>query len=162
MARSKSIPESLFEQAQHDFNSIKDSKVLLKLMAILAYKDNTSEAVAKIFHLSQRHFQKIIHDYQLNGIDALRQHPRGHNPSKLNKPQLAEIKQWIISCKNKNGKEVNWTLSKLQKEIKTRFHIEISTVAIWNHLHAMGLVIKVPRPTHHKGSKEKQAEFKKN
>ena len=162
MARSKSIPDSLFEQAEQDLCSIKDSKVVMKLMAILSYKDNTSEAIAKIFHLSQRHFQKIVHDYQLNGIDALRQHPRGHNPSKLNKSHLDEIKQWVISCKNKNGKEVNWTLPKLQKEIKTRFDVEISKVAIWNHLHAMGLVIKVPRPTHHKGNKEKQADFKKN
>lgn len=162
MARRKAIPESIFEQAKHDFDSIEDSKVVLKLLAILAYKDNTSEAVAKIFQLSQRHFQKIIHDYQLYGIDALMQHPRGHNPSKLNDSQLDEIKQWIISCKNKKGKEINWTLLKLQKEIKNHFDIEISTVAIWNHLQAMRLVIKSPRPTHHKGNKEKQDDFKKN
>lgn len=105
MARRKAIPESIFEQAKHDFDSIEDSKVVLKLLAILAYKDNTSEAVAKIFQLSQRHFQKIIHDYQLYGIDALMQHPRGHNPSKLNDSQLDEIKQWIISCRIKKAKK---------------------------------------------------------
>lgn len=162
MPRRKSLPDAVFEKAEQDFKNLKDGKVAIKLMAIIAYKEHTSETIARIFKISQRHFLKIVHQYQALGIEGLIQHPRGHNASKLNKSQLEEIKQWVLESKTSEGRQVHWTLLKLKNEIARVYNIEISTVAIWNHLHAMGLVVKVPRPSHYKGNKEKQDEFKKN
>ena len=61
-------------------------------MAIIAYKDHTSETISKIFKISQRHFLKIVHDYQAFGIEGLIQHPRGHNASKLNESPVRRNK----------------------------------------------------------------------
>jgi len=162
MARKKSVPDSVFENAERDYKNLKEGRVALKLMAIIAYKEHTSESISKIFKISQRHFQKLVKDYQELGLEGLIQHGRGHNASKLNKTELGEIKRWILESKTKAGKQIHWTLLKLKNEIKSVFGIDISTVAIWNHLHTINLVVKMPRPTHYKGDKEKQEEFKKN
>ena len=161
MARHKSIPDSVFENAERDFQRLKGGKIAGKLMAILAYKEETSETVSRIFRMSQRHFLKLVHDYQKYGIEALINQPRGHNASKLNEEQLSEIKLWMVERKTKDKLHIHWTLSKLQQAIKSNYNIDISTVAIWNHLHSLGLVVKVPRPKHHKGDKVKQEDFKK-
>ena len=162
MPRSKAIQDIVFENAEKDFQKLKGSRTAMKLMAILAYRDQTSETVAKIFKISQRHFLKLVHDYKIYGIEGLTNHPRGHNASKLNQDQLQEIKLWVLESRTGDKLRVHWTLSKLQQEIQIKFNIKISTVAIWNHLHSLGLVVKMPRPNHYKGDKEKQEEFKKN
>ena len=162
MPRNKSINESVFENAEKDLKELKGSRIAIKLMAILAYKDHTSEDVSRVFKLSQRHFLKIVHDYKNYGIEGLVNHPRGHNASKLSKEQLSDIRTWVVESKTGDNSHVHWTLAKLQKEILAKYNVRISTVAISNHLHSLGLVVKMPRPNHYKGDKEKQDDFKKN
>ena len=49
MARPKMVSISVFENASSDYQKLKNGNVALKLMAIMAYKDHTSEVVSKIF-----------------------------------------------------------------------------------------------------------------
>ena len=159
MARPKMVSISVFENASSDYQKLKNGNVALKLMAIMACKDHTSEVVSKIFKFSQRHFLKILHDYKEHGLEGLMNQPRGHNASKLSKEQLEEIKQWILDSTTQDKQHIHWTLEKLKSEIEKKYNVTISKVAIWNHLHALGLSVRVPRPSHVKGDKAKQEDF---
>ncbi|MFH0735497.1 MAG: winged helix-turn-helix domain-containing protein [bacterium] len=163
MSRPKiSVDDALIQKATEELRKIEEGKLAIKLKAIIAYKKHNAELVAEVFQISIRNLFLWVNRFKEYGVEGLIDSPRGHNPSKLTQVQLEKIKEWIISCKTPDGKDIHWTLLKLKLHIQEQFKIFISTVALWNHLHAIGLSVKRPRPKHYKSDKEKQEDFKKN
>ena len=149
-------------KAEKEFNKIKEGKLATQLRAIMAFEDNTAEQIAKIFKVSVRTVFRWINKFANEGIDGLKDQPKGHYKPKLTELQKTQIKNWIINCTNSNGESVHWTLEKLVIEIHSEFAVTLTTTAIWKNLKKMDLTLKKPRPVHHKADKQAQEEFKKN
>lgn len=163
MARPKSkIDPKTLENAESELKNLKHSKLSIQLKAIIASFDNTVGEVAKIFQVTERTVFRWVDRFTENGIDGLRDKPKGHFSAKLSQEHLNEIENWILSGKSAAGQSICWTLGRLQNEVETTFEISISTTALWNYLEKMNLVLRKPRPEHASADKQLQSEFKKN
>ena len=149
-------------KAEKEFNKIKDGKLATQLRAIMAFEDNTAEQIAKIFKVSVRTVFRWINKFSNEGIDGLKDQPKGHYQQKLTEPQKDQVRNWITTGTNSHGESVHWTLEKLSREIYFEFNVTLTTTAIWKNLRKMNLTLKRPRPVHHKADKKAQEEFKKN
>ncbi len=149
-------------KAEKEFNNIKDGKLATQLRAIMAFEDNTAEQIAKIFKVSGRTVFRWIKKFISQGIDGLKDQPKGHYRSKLTEPQKQQLKNWIITGTNSQGETVHWTLKRIASELQAEFGVTLTTTAIWNNLKKMKLTVKKPRPIHHQADQAAQALFKKN
>jgi transposase len=163
MARPKVIvDQNLKLQADKELKNFKQSKVFRQLLAISAAANHPMEQVAEIFQTTKQSIYNWVKRFKNNGIEGLIDLPKGHNPSKLSLLQKQTIKKWITSSKDAQNKRINWTLVKLQAEIKKEFGIQLSTTAIWNHLKQLNLTLLRPRRRHEKTNQFIQDNFKKN
>lgn len=149
-------------EAEKAFNKIKDGKLATQLRAIMAFEDNTAEEIAKIFKVSIRTIFRWINKFSCDGIDGLKDQPKGHYQPKLTETQKEQLKNWITKGTNSKDESVHWTLEKLKNEIHTEFGVELTTTALWKNLKKMNLTLKKPRPVHHQADKKAQEAFKKN
>lgn len=157
----KSFNEEFRKSLKKDLSSIKSSEVVIKLKAILACFDHKEHTVADIFGIAYSTLHTWIKAYKENGVEGLKNKPRGHNPSKLSKEEEEQIKQWIIQAKNHEGEPVHWTLLKLKAEISKVFGKSVGKSPLWKRLKKMNLTPRRPRPEHKQGDKSKQEYFKK-
>lgn len=150
------------EQAEQELKKIKSSKICIKLMAIIALKENSIETICSFFKINRMTLYRWAKKFSENGVNGLKDLSKGHNPSKLEEEHKLIIRNWIVTGKDSCGNSVNWTLKRLQKELKKEFQIEISVMPLWTHLKKMRLAVKKPRPTREKTDKKIQEDFKKN
>ena len=162
MARPKvTIDLETVAKAEEELARIKDSKLSIQLKAIIAAREHPVENVAKILKISARSIFRWVTKFKEEGVEGLRDRPKGHLRSKLSEDHKKNIEQWIVRGKDARGKPAHWTLKKLQKEIEKEFGVTIGTTPLWKHLKKMGLVLRKPRPLHAKADICAQEAFKK-
>ena len=162
MARPKSnVDAKTVAMAEEALEQIKDSKLSIQLKAIIAAAEHPVEKVAKILQVSARSIFRWITKFKEEGIEGLRDRPKGHMRSKLTEDHKRRLEQWVIRGKNVQGEPVHWTLKKLKKELGDEFRVDIGTTPLWKHLKKIGLVLKKPRPLHAKADINAQEAFKK-
>jgi transposase len=163
MGRCKELlDEDLVLEAQEELEQMKDYKVCIRLKAITSCKDFPINHVSKVMGFHRSTLWNWIKGFKEEGVKALYDKPKGHNPAKLNKQQKERIGIWLEKQRDNRGKPVHWTLDKLLSEVEVVFAIRTSRTALWNVIRGMGFQQKVPRPYHAKADKEKQERFKKN
>lgn len=163
MARPKnSLSPDLLVQAEEDYKTLKDGALATRLKAIIAYAEHSAEEIAAIFKVSPRSIFRWVHTYRAQGLEGLRDQPKGHYPSKFTAQQKATILSWVTSGKAATGNAVHWTVKRLQHEIQEVYGITISQPGLWKNLRKWNLVIKKPRPVHDKTDPATQTAFKKN
>ncbi len=163
MARpKKSLSKERLMQAEKDFHTLKDGALATRLKAIIAYADHSAEDIATILNVSPRSIFRWIKTYTLHGLEGLRDQPKGHYPSKFTARQKDAIITWITSGKDATGKQVHWTVKKLQHAIQDTYGIAISQPGLWKNLRKWNLVLKKPRPVHENTDSATQEAFKKN
>ena len=156
------VDDKFFNEVEEALSSIKESKISFKLLALKALKEHTYSEIKEFFNVSRNSLTEWQKAFKYNGIEGLKDKPRGHRPSKLNEDQIKEIELWISEAKNNEGKKVNWTIEKLRLEILEVFGLEVGKTPLWIRLRKMNFVLKTPRPEHHKSDKASQEAFKKN
>lgn len=163
MARPKvNVDPETVAQAEEELRNIKDSKLSIQLKAIIATADHKVEDVAEILKVSARSIFRWIARFKKEGVNGLRDRPKGHMRSKLTEDHKQQIEQWMVRGENIRGEAVHWTLKKLRIEIEKEFALRIGTTPLWKHLAKMELGLRRPRPAHAKADKEAQEAFKKN
>ncbi len=149
MGRSKVNADlQTVEKAEQQLERIKDSKLSIQLKAIIASAEHPVENVADVLKVSRQSIFRWNRKFREDGVEGLRDRPKGHMRSKLTEGHKKEIERWILGSKNVEGEPVEWTLKKLQKEVKDRFGIHAGTTTLWRYLKKMGLVPKKARPVH--------------
>jgi len=145
MARAKEVVDSsTLIKAEEALKGLKEGKLVLQLKAIISSGRHPVENVAEVFQVSTRSIFRWANKFKHKGIEGLKDRPKGHFSSKLTEKNKEKIEEWILAGKNSDGKEIHWTLNKLQMEVDKVFNIHISTVALWNHLNSMDLILKRP------------------
>ena len=163
MGRSKTLLDLSYQEViASDLKNFANFETVIKLKAIMATLTYKESEVAEIFGISRSTLLRWVSTYKKYGVEGITNKSRGHNPSKLGTKEKEIIKEWIITCKDSQGKIVHWTLQRLIKEIKDVFQIEIKQTPLWITLHKMDIVLKKPRSKHHLSDDKAQEVFKKN
>ena len=94
MARPKSLfLEDLAVRAQSDLNFLKDSKIALKLKAIIAATKHSISIVAEIFGVVEETIWRWGTSYRKEGLDGL--YPKPRRPNLQNLLQLRKLKYFL-------------------------------------------------------------------
>ncbi len=140
MTKSKKIiDQELVKRGEEELKGLKDHIIYVRLIAIIQAGSRSVEDVAKDFKVSSRSIFRWINRFKKEGVEGLRDKPKGHNPSKLTDKHKHLINQWYGSKKNACGEPIKWTLKRLRAEIQREFGISISIMPLWRHLKKMGL-----------------------
>ncbi len=163
MGRSKNVIDApLAERARAELGRMRDAKVCKRLQAIASCERQPVNVVAVVLGVSRRSIWLWAKRFKEQGLEGLREHPRGHRPPKLSSDQLAAMERWLAEGGDDRGAPVHWTLARLQVEILEVFGVRIGISALWKRVRALGFRQKVPRPRHRKGDPKQQEAFKKN
>lgn len=158
----RAINEETAEQARVALIGIKESQLAIRLQAIISCANHQVDTVSSVIGKDRVTVWRWIRAFKENGVDGLIDKPKGHNPSKLNEKQRAQVAIWLNTGKNTKGEPTHWTLKNLSMAIEAEYGIKVTKTPLWITIQAMGFRQKVPRQTHAGADKEKQRAFKKN
>lgn len=162
MARpKKKVDTETMVNAEQELKELRDGKLSLQLKSIIASGEHPVEKVAEIMKFSKRSIFRWVDKFKKDGIEGLKDKPKGHMRSKLNEEHKKQLECWLTSSKNAQGEIVHWTLKKLQHELNQQYDVQIGTTPLWKHLKKMGFVLRKPRPVHVKSDPEIQEASKK-
>jgi len=162
MGRPKTCDETLAARAREELAKNKELRVGIRLQAIVSSAEQPISTVADVMGVGRDTVWRWIKRFRENGVEGLVDRPKGHNPPKLNKDELAKIAEWLKQGRNQDGEKVHWTLARLRDEVRGRFGKKVGKTPLWFMVRKMGFRQKVPRPTHAKADPAAQESFKKN
>ncbi len=163
MGRHKSIlTTDIQKRIDLELKNLPNSEIHFRLTALKAATTNNQEKVASIFAISRSTLQRWGNAFKNNGIEGLKNKPKGHKAPTLSEVEKEILKKWILTSDDNKGKKVHWTLKRLVLEISTVFGKKVGKTPLWLLMKKMGLSLKKPRPKHYKSNKELQESFKKN
>ena len=154
MARPKAVIDAtLAEKAEAALKDLPDSKVCIRLKAIISSAHYPVSLVSAIFGTDRTTLWRWIKRFASKGIAGLADEPKGHKPPKLGVEQRQQVANWLEEGRNRQGEPIFWTLQKLMLAIATEFGISLGQTATWDLVQQLGFRQKVPRPRHAKGSR---------
>jgi transposase len=163
MARPKAVIDaSLAEKAEAALKGLPDSKVCIRLQAIVSSAHYPVSLVSSVLGTDRTTLWRWIKRFAAKGIAGLFDEPKGHRPPKLGAEQRQQVATWLEESRDSHGAPIFWTLQKLMLAIETEFGISLGQTATWNLVRHLGFKQKVPRPRHTKADKQAQESFKKN
>lgn len=130
------------------------NKLILKLKAIAALKNNTIKNVGEVFGVCDDTIKFWVKSFAEKGIDGLESKVKNPKKSKLSDGQKKILQSWILD-------NPNLTIKILKKKILKEFDIEIAQSSVWFILKNSGFSHITSRPRHYKQNKEHLEEFKK-
>ena len=163
MARPKAVIDATWaEQAEAALKGLPDSKVCLRLKAIISSAHDPISLVSSVFGTDRTTLWRWIKRFAAKGIAGLAAGAKGHKPPKLGSEPRQQVASWLEEGRNSQGEPIFGTLQKLMRAIETEFGISLGPTATWDLVHQLGFRQKVPRPRHAKADKQAQESFKKN
>lgn len=163
MARPKAVIDAtLAEKAEAALKAFPDSKVCIRLKAIISSARYPISLVSSVFGTDRTTVWRWIKRFSSKGIAGLADETKGHKPAKLSAEQRQQVASWLEEGRNSHGDPIFWTLQKLMLAIETEFDISLGQTATWGLVRQLGFRQKVPRPRHSKADKQAQEVFKKN
>jgi transposase len=163
MGRPKTSIDSTFLAAvETAIKSIPSSEIVHKLIILSNYGRLSTEEIVRNHRITARTLFRWIKQFKANGIEGLRNKPKGHKPALLSEELKESIIEWITTQKDAQGNTVYWTLDKLREELNRGYSINISKPTLSVNLKKMRLVKRKPRPIHSEADQEEQEDFKKN
>jgi len=154
--------QEVFQKAEQALFEIKDSRLVMKLLAIRGYGSQQAKDIATLFNTQTRTIYKWVELFKLYGVQGLQDKQKGHRKTILEDYHREQISKWLDSGETPDGKPINWTLESLGHYINSEFGIVIKKSALSNALHKMRYVIRKPRPTHANSTEKERSDFKKN
>ncbi len=148
MARHVDISSERLQEAVEALKGLPDSKLQFRLLAVVKAAEKGISGVSDFFGVHYNTVSVWIRRFKAGGVEALKDRPKGHNPSKLSPEQLNEIERWIEGQTNRQGKVIHWTLEKIRAEIREAWGIAIAVGPLWGHLQRLGYRHKSVRPRH--------------
>ncbi len=163
MGRSKNVIDTqLAERARKELGRMSDAKMCMRLQSIASCEQHRVNVVAGVLGVSRRSIWQWAKRFKEQGIEGLRERPRGHRPAKLSSDHLAAMERWLTEGCNDRGEPTHWTVARLQTEISEVFGVSMGITALWKRVRALGFRQKVPRPSHRLADAEQKEAFKKN
>lgn len=160
--RQQVVNAELAEQARAALREHKEARIGRRLQAIVSCGAHPLGTVASVLGVSPRTVWQWAKRFKAQGIEGLRDRPRGHRRGRLDAEQVGELERWLEQGRSAEGDPVHWTLAKLQGELERVFKVKLSVQAVWKRVRKLGFRQKVPRPRHRRSDPEAVEAFKKN
>src|SRR4030042_870105 len=101
MSRPKlNIDPETVRKAEKELSKIREGKLSIQLKGIIAASSHPVHQIADIFHVSPRSIFRWVTKFKEQGVQGLRDQPKGHMRSKLNDEQKTVIEEWLITARN--------------------------------------------------------------
>jgi transposase len=138
----------------------KNGRVAARILGIANILDGMGRgAAAKAVGMDRQTLCDWVHRYNKDGINGLSNLPKGRPPRCLTDVQEKEI--GTLVSKPPEGNLVRWRCVDIQKEIKTRYGVELHERSVGKLLRRLGFRRISVRPIHPKGDEQDQEDFKK-
>jgi transposase len=163
VARPKAVIDAtLAEQAEAALKALPDSKVCVRLQAIISSAHYPISLVSSVFGTDRTTLWRWSKRFAAKGVAGLADEPKGHKPRKLEAKPRQQVAGWLEEGRNSQGEPIFWTLQKLMLAIEMEFGISLGQTATWDLVRQLGFRQKAPRPRPAKADKQAQESFKKN
>ncbi len=142
----------------------RDSAQARRLLALAEVLDGRSRgAAARAGGMERQTLRDWVRRYNAGGVEGLCDRPRSGRPPRLSAAQLAELARLVEAGPDPalHG-VVRWRCFDLQREIKSRFGVEISERQVGRLLKRLEFTRLTVRPRHPKADQAAQQAFKKN
>jgi transposase len=138
----------------------KDGRVAARILGIANILEGMSRTqAAQAVGMDRQTLCDWVHRYNKDGIKGLSNLPKGRPQRCLTEAQEKEIATLV--SKPPEGKLVRWRCVDIQKEIKTRYGVELHETSVGKLLRRLGFRRISVRPVHPKGDEQAQEGFKK-
>ena len=141
----------------------RDGKVALRLIAVAAVLDGAKRHVAaRQGGMDRQTLCDWIHRFNTNGVDGLRDRPRGHPARRLTAEQEAQVRAYVLAGPDpEKDRLVRWRCVDVQAYLAETFKVAYHETTVGKLLHRLGLSHVSVRPAHPEGDAEARAAFKK-
>jgi transposase len=141
--------------------SEKDGRVAARLLAIANILSGLDrKASAEAAGMTRQTLRDWVHRFNNEGIDGLRDRPKGHPPRALTAEQEAEIVE-LVCCPPPDIRLARWRRCDVQAEIERRFGVRLHETCVGKLLHRLGFRRVSVRPMHPESDPEAMTAFKK-
>lgn len=165
MGRRKStseVNEKLLLQAQTDLKRLREGRVAMRLVAIVALgHGRTLKEVAGFMGVVRQRPAEWVRLYKAHGVIGLEDRAKGHRQARLTQAQEVRVKGWVSRGLDPKGRPVHWTIEGLRAAMEEYLGVRYGKTRVWELLRKWGYRLKVPRPRHAKSSRAAQGAFKK-
>ena len=159
---SSHVDERIILAAEKDLEFLPDGAVAMRLLAIIAAGRGLGlDEIAAFFRTTRQSVAKWIRKYKDDGLQGIRDRPKGHRKKRLSHPQEEQVQGWLDRSQSPAGDPYHWTVDKLKIAIEEQFGVEYSRSRVGYLIQEWGFKPKVPRPKHAQSDKTAQEAFKK-
>jgi transposase len=138
----------------------KDVQVASRLLGIANILDGMDRnTAARAAGMTRQTLRDWVRRYNENGIEGLKNKPKGHRPRTLTSAQEQEIETIVTA--SPEGSLVRWRRVDIQKEIKSRFKVDVHENTVGRLLRRLGFSRISVRPLHPETDASAQEDFKK-
>ncbi|WP_189513902.1 helix-turn-helix domain-containing protein, partial [Streptomyces narbonensis] len=140
--RSKLLDERVVNLAKEMLKKVRNNAyVSKKLQAVIAGKESSISAVARICKISRTALTEWIKHLKFDRVEKLFAPPQRRRKTKLNQDQLQQIEAWI-------EEKHNITIKEMRIRIQEKFVLNISKSTVHRHMRKMKFSYITPRPVH--------------
>ena len=134
----------------------------MRLMAIVAAGRGMGlQEIATFLRTTRQTVAIWIDNYKSDGLDGIRDKPKGHRVKRLSKTHETQMQEWLDQRKSPSGEPYHWTVDKVKDAIEKQFGVVLSRSRVGYLIQEWGFRPKVPRPKHAKSDHGAQEAFKK-
>jgi transposase len=138
----------------------KDGKIASRLFGLANILDGMDrERAAQLAGMTRQTLRDWAHRYNENGIEGLKDRPKGHAKRALTPEQEKELEELVFQ--GPKGTLVRWRCLDLQAEIEKRFKVHYHERSVGKILRRLGFVRLSVRPVHPEADAQAQEAFKK-
>jgi transposase len=117
------------------------------------------DAAARVVGMTRQTLRDWVCRYNEDGIEGLKNKPKGRPPRTLTSAQEKEIETLVTT--SPEGTLVRWRRVDIQKEIKSRFKVDVHENTVGRLLRRLGFSRISVRPLHPETDASVQEDFKK-
>jgi|WetSurMetagenome_2_1015567.scaffolds.fasta_scaffold265587_1 putative transposase len=159
---SSHVDERIVLLAEKDLEFLPDGAVAMRLLAIIsAGRGLGLDEIATFLRTTRQSVAKWIRKYKNDGLQGIRDRPKGHRKKRLSRTQEEQIQGWLDQSQSPAGEPYHWTVDKIKIAIEEQFGVEYSRSRVGYLIQEWGFKPKVPRPKHTQSDKTAQEAFKK-
>jgi transposase len=138
------ITEEIYKKALTELQYLtKETRVAIRLRAIVSAKEHGVAVVAKVFNITTNTLRSWVKNFKEGDWNGLEYKNGRGRKSNIREEHLNAIQKWI-------EEDNNLTINKILKRLEEKFNLKTSKSAIHRVLEKLKFSYITPRPQHYK------------
>jgi len=157
------LPKIEMSRLESMYSEERKAKPKIRLLcAINRKKGESIDEIAEETNLNRRTVHSILHRFYERGIEAKDSIKQSGRPAFLTIRQRKNLVKQLEKRGPPGNQGGMWTTKEVRDYIRKKYHVNYTSVHVWELLQALGFSIQRPRPRHYKHPEEEEIDrFKK-